>query len=138
MQLLYFIAFILCTQGVLAEAPQNSISSHQHINDLEFEKTFDQLLLLMQKRLIIMHEVAKSKWNQHLPIEDKEREQQILSDLVEKTYAFGLDLLWIKNFFQVQMDAAKEIQKRDFAIWKKISLEHFDNTLSLKDELRGY
>lgn len=102
------------------------------------EKTIDQLLLLMQKRLIIMHEVARTKWNQALPIEDKVREQQIIDALVEKAHPLGVDKKWVSEFFNAQIEAAKEVQYNDFAFWKQEKVLRFEKVLSLKDELRAY
>ncbi|MGL5263522.1 MAG: gamma subclass chorismate mutase AroQ [Candidatus Rhabdochlamydia sp.] len=137
-KMIYFLVFILCAQGVSTELQARYTPVYQSIEDFEIEQKVDQLLLLMQKRLVIMHEVARTKWNQNLTIEDKIREQQILADLAEKASKYGLDEKWTTAFFQAQMNASKEMQKKDFTLWQKEGLLKFEQVLSLKDELRFY
>lgn len=137
-RLIYFLAFILCTQGAISELNASYTSAHQTIENFEVEEKIDQLLLLMQKRLVIMHEVARTKWNQGLSIEDKIREQQILATLAEKASQYGLDEKWVTKFFQAQIDASKEIQKNDFILWQQEGMLKFERVFSLKDELRSY
>lgn len=135
---IYFLALILCTQGVTAELTQAPISTHETIENVEIERKIDELLLLIQKRLVIMHEVARTKWNQNLPIEDKMREQQILADLTNKGSQYGLDEKLVTRFFHAQIEASKDIQKNDFSLWKERGIVKFDKVFSLKDELRLY
>lgn len=134
----YILALILCCQPSFTEVVTSRVPIHQNIHNLETQKIVDQLLLLIQKRLVVMHEVARTKWNQNLPIEDKVREQQILMDLAKQANKFNVDEKWVVKFFQAQIDAAKEIQKNDFAFWKQQALQKFEKVLSLKDELRFY
>lgn len=137
-KLIYILAFILCTQVAVAELNGAYSPIHETIGQFEAEQKIDELLLLIQKRLVIMHEVARTKWNQNLPIEDKVREQQILVDLAAKANQYGLDEKIITQFFQAQIDASKEIQKRDFILWKENGILKFDKIFSLKNELRFY
>lgn len=137
-KLIYFLAFILYAQGIFTELNGAYTPSHETIESFEVERNVDELLLLIQKRLVIMHEVARTKWNQNLPIEDKVREQQILADLVVKANQYGLDEKLVTRFFQAQIDAAKEIQKNDFVFWKENGILKFEKIFSLKDELRFY
>ncbi len=130
MRFLILAAIFLCAQVVSAASPQS-------IEAFETEKKVDQLLLLIQKRLAVMHEVARTKWNQGLQIEDKVREQQILKGLVEQSKNLQAEENWIAQFFQAQMDASKEVQKGDFDLWKKKGVQKFDSVLTLA-QLRGY
>lgn len=132
----YFLAIFLCAQCLPVALPAAHFTQ-QSMEGYVAEKRIDQLLLLMQKRLAIMHEVARTKWVQGLPIEDKVREQQVLDGLVEQANKSGLDENWVERFFQAQMDAAKEIQKRDFACWQQQGVT-FETAFSLKDDLRFY
>jgi chorismate mutase len=135
---IYILTFILCTQGAVAELNEAYSPIHETIGEFEAEQKIDELLLLIQKRLVIMHEVARTKWNQNLPIEDKAREQQILVDLAAKANQYDLKEKIITQFFQAQIDASKEIQKRDFLLWKENSILKFDKIFSLNNELRFY
>jgi chorismate mutase len=132
----YFLCIFLCAQCLPVQLPAGTIA-HQSMEEYAVEKHIDQLLLLIQKRLAIMHEVARTKWVQRLPIEDKEREQQVLKVLVEQASRSGLDEKWVERFFQAQMDAAKEVQKQDFAVWEQHGAL-FEKVFSLKDDLRIY
>src|SRR5260370_28808121 len=51
----------------------------------------DLLLRLMGKRLALMHEVARSKWNAGKPVADRERERELLQGVVELGRGKGLD-----------------------------------------------
>jgi chorismate mutase-like protein len=84
-----------------------------------------------------MHEVAKTKWNGGLPVEDKVREQQILGVLAAQAGQYSLDPQWVTRFFQAQIEASKEIQRADLAIWQKEGRPKFEKTLSLQTELRS-
>ncbi len=136
-----FLCCAPCYSGISAQQQtpiQNvSLAPVRNIEAAETEKKVDQLLLLMQKRLSIMHDVARTKWNQGLPIEDKAREAQILKGLVGQSKNIQADESWIARFFQAQMDAAKEVQRSDFAIWEKRSVQKFAETIPLS-ELRVY
>lgn len=114
---LYFLFYVVkfTFLNVFANNDLKSLT----IENIETEKTIDQLLLLIQKRLVIMHEVARTKWNLHLPIEDLAREKQLLTGLVELAHANSLEKQWVSQFFQAQFDAAKQIQKADFALWQQ-------------------
>lgn len=130
----YIFVLLLCAL-TLSAAP---IPPHRTLEEYETEKQTDQMLLLMQKRLAIMHEVARTKWNQKLPIDDPAREQTLLTGLVEQAKKQGLDEKWISKFFQAQFNAAKEIQRNDFSLWSEQGVQKFDSVLSLKDEIRLY
>ena len=137
-KLAYMLVLVLYSQPIFTDVVAYRVPIHQNIQNLETQKNVDQLLLLIQKRLAVMHEVARTKWNQNLPIEDKVREQQILMDLAKQANQFNVDEKWIVSFFQAQIKAAKEIQKNDFAFWKQQGVYKFEAVLSLKDELRFY
>ncbi len=126
--------FLICMQTVSAAQPPTP----RTIENYETEKVTDQLLLLIQKRLAVMHEVARTKWNQKLAIEDKAREQIILTNLVEQCKKYGLDEKWVATFFQAQMDASKTIQRNDFELWRRQGIVKFDGVLDLKDQIRIY
>lgn len=108
------------------------------LQEIETERKVDQCLLLIQKRLAIMHEVAKTKWNRNLPIEDLAREEQILTELTKKASLQGLNEKWVRAFFQAQIEAAKVIQSKDFELWKQQNKGKFESVLDLKTDLRDY
>lgn len=137
-KLVCFLALLLCTQGVATEINEASNQIHKTIVHFKVEQEVDKLLLLIQKRLVIMHEVARTKWNQNLPIEDKVREQQVLTALACQASQHGLDEKLVVRFFHAQIEASKEIQRKDFIVWSQSSGLKFEKIFSLKDELRFY
>lgn len=134
MNAILIAAFLVAAKLSLAQAPS---SLPQTVVSLETEKKVDQLFLLIQKRLSVMHQVAQTKWNQNLPIEDLPREKQILQGLVDQTKNLKTDEKWIARFFQAQMDAAKAVQKNDFDFWKRREVQKIEGAIPLSD-LRGY
>lgn len=87
--------------------------------DVSFEELqLDTLLDLMRQRLILMHEVARWKWNTGKPIADPEREQALLDDIAQKAQAQGLPGTQVRQFFAAQIAAGKQIQSADFQKWR--------------------
>ena len=78
----------------------------------------EQMLSLMEQRLILMHEVARWKWQAKQPITDPVREQALLARVVAQGQRLGLPTQWVRSFFVAQMDAGKRIQQADFEQWQ--------------------
>ncbi len=104
--------------------------------DAPLDVATQRLLVCMQKRLEVMHDVARYKWNAHIPVEDKEREKQVLTQLVAKAALYNLDKEWAETFLQSQMDAAKLLQEHDIEIWKGEAAPMFSHVPDLKTEIR--
>lgn len=94
------------------------------------------LLGLMRERLLLMHEVARCKWNEGKPITDPNREQQLLAELEQRGLAYGLSRKHARNFMAAQMAAGKLVQQADFARWKGQGQGTFNNVRDLNTELR--
>jgi chorismate mutase-like protein len=103
----------------------------------------DRLLRLMERRLTLMHEVARWKWNTGQPITDSQRERELLQTVVEDGQGKGLDPELVRSFFAAQMEAALLVQQADFDRWKAKQQEPFADTTSLAvlrqriDQLKG-
>ena len=80
-----FLALFLFMQVITIGIPAKSLGHmvdycryqsalKKEMIDLEFERKVDQLFLLIQKRLVVMHQVARTKWHHNLSIVDKIRE----------------------------------------------------------------
>jgi chorismate mutase len=91
----------------------------------------DPLLRLMEQRLVLMHDVARWKWNERKPITDPERERELLQSVVERGRAKGLDPGFVRAFFEAQMEAARLVQQADFDRWKGQDQAQFAETTSL-------
>jgi chorismate mutase len=74
--------------------------------------TAEPLYDLINQRLGYMRDVAVHKARQNIPVEDKAREQVVLSQSIEKAGQQGLDAGSVKAFFATQMNVAKAIQRR--------------------------
>jgi chorismate mutase len=95
----------------------------------------DHLLQLMERRLALMDQVARSKWDSDQPIADPQREREMLEKVVERGRGKGLDPDLVRRFFAAQIEAARIIQQADFEHWLAVKHKPFGNTTSL-GELR--
>ncbi|MFT5335687.1 MAG: cyclohexadienyl dehydratase [Halioglobus sp.] len=77
------------------------------------------LTQLVAERLSHMKSVAAYKWQHDLPIENVEREKQVLSSVSLLSLQHGLIAQTAESFFRSQIEAAKEIQRYWFAQWKR-------------------
>ena len=82
------------------------------------DRSIDRLLGLMRGRLVVMHDVARWKWASKAPIEDPEREVALLKDVADRGVGLGLDPAATRTFFAAQIEAAKLVQRADFARWQ--------------------
>ncbi len=101
--------------GPTVSAP---ISTPRLTDDTASRQALQRLLLLMRDRLLLMHDVARWKWNEKRPIEDKEREQAFLRDVVSHADQLQLNPTFVRTFFTAQIEASKLVQKADHERWK--------------------
>lgn len=101
-------------------------SSQAHRNSVRQEPDIQQGIALARERLNLMRDVAEYKWSRNLPIEDPERERQLLSRLIRKGLAMGLDPRITQAYFADQISAAKQLQRTLFAQWKKHRYPRFN------------
>jgi chorismate mutase len=95
----------------------------------------DHLLDAMERRLALMHDVARCKWNAGQPVLDAQRERELLEKVVERGQAKGIDPDLVRRFFAAQMEAARSIQQADFDRWSAEKQQPFVEATSL-GELR--
>lgn len=100
------------------------------------ETAADDLLDLMRQRLLLMHDVARWKWNEAKPITDPDREQQLLAELEQRGLTYGLGRPRTRSFMAAQIEAGKLIQEGDFARWQEQEQGKFANVADLNTELR--
>jgi chorismate mutase len=72
----------------------------------------------MRDRLLLMHDVARSKWNARRPVSDPEREGALLTEAEGQGKERGLDPRFTRAFFAAQIGAARRIQEEDLARWQ--------------------
>jgi chorismate mutase len=90
----------------------------------------------MRQRLLLMHDVARWKWNSKKPIADPAREHAFLEDIAERARRADLDPAWTRSFFAAQIEAAKLIQEADFRTWTAEQRGPFPDAADLSKSLR--
>lgn len=84
--------------------------------------SMETLLRLVADRLALMPAVAHHKWTTKTAIEDVAREQQILAGLSVEAAALGVPADWAERFLRAQIEAAKIVQREQFARWEQSGL----------------
>ncbi|MBL8797280.1 MAG: gamma subclass chorismate mutase AroQ [Planctomycetia bacterium] len=96
----------------------------------------DRLLHAMRQRLLLMHDVARWKWNEQQPLTDAARETAFLDRTQARGRTQGLDETLVRTFFQAQIEAAKQVQASDFERWQAEGRGKFANVPDLASEQR--
>ncbi|TNF90011.1 MAG: gamma subclass chorismate mutase AroQ, partial [Gammaproteobacteria bacterium] len=78
----------------------------------------DELYALVGERLSLMRHVAAFKWLNDRPVEDLAREQVVIEAALSEALNRGLEPTGAEVFFQVQIEAAKDIQRYWFERWQ--------------------
>lgn len=81
-----------------------------------------ELYANMNTRLSYMQQVALYKWQHQLPIEDLAREKIVLAQSVTAAESLGITSAAITDFFQVQIELAKKIQRQYHQQWREHGL----------------
>lgn len=76
------------------------------------------LAAIIEQRLLLMGDVARSKWTTGAPIDDPEREAALLAAGAGAAAASGLDPAAATTLLRGQIEAAKLVQRRWFARWR--------------------
>ena len=96
----------------------------------------DDLSSLVAQRLHAMKDVAAYKWQQNLPIEDIPREKLVLASAVHHGLRYRLTQQSSLQFFEIQIEAAKEVQRYWFGQWQRKSQSPPDVVIDLDQEIR--
>ena len=88
---------------------------------LQFDKAYaidaEETFAFIRERLNYMEDVALYKDKHSIPIEDKEREDEVLRNAITTAKINGLDPESIDDFFEAQIAVSKAIQYRYRADW---------------------
>ena len=116
--LLSFFVFSSSLIGIGSAYAETKTTSSR-TSEIVDEETIkvDALLSTMQKRLSLMHEIAKYKWNNSAPIEDKSAEQDHINKYVQQSKFYGLEPQSVQSLMKGQIDAGKSLQMKDFETW---------------------
>ena len=96
----------------------------------------DALLVLIDQRLAISEDVARSKWNSGAPVEDLARERDIVDNIGKQAAAHGLEPAFAKAFFEAQIEASKIVQHARLAQWRASKQSPFANVPDLQRDIR--
>jgi len=75
------------------------------------------LLNAINERLDIANDVALSKWDSGKPVEDRQREREVIAAAVAQAPAYKLSGETVEAFFAAQIEANKFVQYVDLSDW---------------------
>jgi chorismate mutase len=75
------------------------------------------LLNAMGERLAIADQVALSKWDSHKPVEDRQREREVIAAAVAQAPNYKLSGETVEAFFSAQIEANKLVQYINLSDW---------------------
>jgi chorismate mutase len=94
------------------------------------------LLNLIDQRLAISEEVARSKWNSGAPVEDLAREREIVAAIGRQANAYGIEPAFAETFFRAQIEASKVVQHARIAQWRAARQAPFTDAPDLQRDIR--
>lgn len=117
-----FYSILLSTATLLAAGEEIGrypyIPSHHNIDKRAEETALDELLLLVQKRLSAMHELARWKWSQGRAIDEPLVERELVERFAWRAQEQGVCPHFARHFITAQIEAGKIVQRRDFEVWQ--------------------
>ena len=130
----------LTNQPSFAQSKQSVIplANAQHVALVNQQQKVDKLLQLIQQRLLVAHDVARWKWNHKRPIEDRQREQELIDQLRKQAIDYNLQPDAVSTFFAAQIAAGKLIQTTDFQNWQRQGVKSFTSVPDLNQKLRPF
>lgn len=103
---------------------------------LDFPWGLEPLRLAIDQRLLLAQAVARAKWNVQAPIEDLQREEQVIQAAVKQGAQFDLSSAWIRQVFRAQIEASKTVQRELFAKWTAQQAGKFEDAPDLAKTIR--
>ncbi len=94
------------------------------------------LLNLIEQRLALAEDVARSKWNSGAPVEDLARENEIVEAIGRDAGKYGITTAFAKDFFRAQIEASKIVQNARLAEWRAAKQPKFANAPDLQRDIR--
>ncbi|AVU78238.1 chorismate mutase [Pseudomonas sp. Fig-3] len=80
--------------------------------------TLAPLLGTIGERLAIADQVALSKWDSRKPVEDRQREREVIAAAVAQAPAYKLSSEAVEAFFAAQIEANKLVQYAHLSDWQ--------------------
>jgi chorismate mutase-like protein len=72
------------------------------------------------RRLAIAEQIALSKWDTQLPVEDPLREERVIVNVTKEGQSRGLDRSLVSGFFRAQIEANKLVQYSLLGQWRRV------------------
>ena len=98
---------------------------------LDYPWGIESLRALIDARLLLAPDVARFKWNHHIPIEDLPREAQVIAALGHRADDLGVPQAWAERFFRAQIEASKAAQSELFQGWDAVRHGQFPDAPDL-------
>lgn len=95
------------------------------------------LIAAMEQRLEIANDVARSKWHSGKPVQDSERERQVIQSAESRAGEFKLAADDVREFMTAQMEANKMVQYARIEQWREAGHSPEKPESSLTDGIRG-
>lgn len=90
----------------------------------------------LAERVRIVDQVALSKWDSGRPVQDPQREAQVIEKAVAAAPAYGLGAQDVQAVFEDQIEASKAVQSALLAAWKRQGRAPAWPRQSLSDDIR--
>jgi chorismate mutase len=79
----------------------------------EIDKIDVSLLVLLHNRLVIVKKIGKIKKKNGVKIVDKDREKEIINQLIQKGVVLSIEKGFIKKIFKIIIKESKMVQKNE-------------------------
>jgi chorismate mutase len=125
--------------NIIAEEPKVNQSELVSLNssyDLEIDRQLDEFVGLMQKRLDLMGEAAKWKWNNTVPIDNQQEDEVFLQQITSLANEKGLNTPQVKEIFKSQLNAGKIVQINAFEKWVETDVDLINQAPDYQSEIK--
>lgn len=100
------------------------------------DTAFLPLVRSMADRVKIADQVALSKWDSGRPVQDPQREAEVIANAVATAPTYGLAAQDVEAFFADQIEASKQVQYARLDAWKRQGAAPAWERQSLSNEIR--
>ena len=94
------------------------------------------LIATSAQRLSIGKQVALSKWDSKIPVEDAPREAHVIAAAIQAGELRGLDQTFVATFFKAQIEANKLVQYSLLAEWYRLGNAPAHSSIDLSNAIR--
>lgn len=95
-----------------------------------------ELVEILLRRLALVQQVARAKWNSQAAIYDPQRESDLLRATSEQATVCGADAEAWQKFLSAQLAASRQLQEELHALWRASNHPPWPDAPDLSSELR--